>query len=80
MTTSKNKIVEVLGWNGSTLYWWGNYTDEYTERTGLSSSSSYYIQFAAWPAGAPAVIQWIRARAFPPGGVIPSVNFGCIRS
>ena len=68
--------IQSLGWSGSTLYWWANYTNEYTEGTSLSSSSPYYLQIAAWPSGAPAVIQWVRTRAFPPGGVMPSVSFG----
>jgi len=67
--------IQSLGWNGSTLYWWANYTNEYTEGTSLSSSSQYYLQIAAWPSGAPAVIQWVRTRAYPPNGVMPSVSF-----
>jgi len=68
--------IQSLGWSGSTLYWWSNYTKEYTEGTSLSSSSPYYLQIRAWPSGDPAVIQWVRTRAFPPGGVMPSVSFG----
>jgi len=68
--------IQSLGWNGSTLYWWADYTNEYTEGTSLSSSSPYYLQISAWPSGVPAVIQWVRTRAFPPNGVMPSVSFG----
>jgi len=72
--------IQSLGWNGSTLYWWADYANEYTERTSLSSSSPYYLQIAAWPSGVPAVIQWVRTRAFPPNGVMPSVIFGGLSS
>jgi len=75
-TTFTGPYIQSLGWNGSTLYWWADYTNEYTEGTSLSSSSPYYLQISAWPSGVPAVIQWVRTRAFPPNGVMPSVSFG----
>jgi len=73
--------IQSLGWSGGTLYWWSNYANEYTEGTSLSSSSPYYLQIRAWPSQfKTAVIQWVRTRAFPPGGVMPSVSFGGVSS
>ena len=70
--------IQSLGWSGGTLYWWSNYTNEYTEGTSLSSSSPYYLQIRGWPSGYPAVIQWARTRIYPPNGVMPSVSFGTL--
>ncbi|MCL4373798.1 MAG: hypothetical protein M1360_02870 [Candidatus Marsarchaeota archaeon] len=70
--------IQSLGWSGSTLYWWYDYTNEYTETTSLSASSTYHLQMRAWPSGYSASIQWLRTRAFPPSGIMPSVSFGAL--
>ncbi|MCL5420612.1 MAG: hypothetical protein M1284_02565 [Candidatus Parvarchaeota archaeon] len=72
------KYIQSLGWSGSTLYWWENYTNEYTEGTSLSISSLYNIQLDDYPAPYDVSMQWVRARAYPPSGVMPSVTFGAV--
>jgi hypothetical protein len=71
--------IQSIGFSGSTLYWWANYTSETTESTSVPSSSLFLYQLVTYPSSSCiADISWVDARAFPPGAVMPSVSFGSV--
>ncbi|MGC8670160.1 MAG: hypothetical protein ACP5TL_03350, partial [Candidatus Micrarchaeia archaeon] len=73
-----SEYIQSIGWSGSTLYWWDNYTNQNTQGTGLSPSSVWHIRLTAWPSGYSSSFHWVRMRAFPPADVMPSVSFGSV--
>jgi hypothetical protein len=53
-----------------------NYGTPVTTTLDIPAQGNYYIMFGSSPGGSGLVVNWVRARAYPPGGIMPSVVFG----
>ena len=77
-TQISSGVLSVYSPSSAVGYAANNYTDilSYTSDIPSPSSTSYVYSLGSW--GGAAIIQWLRVRAYPPNGVIPSVSFGSV--
>ena len=57
-------------------YFWENYNLEGTTTTDIPPAGNYYLTLGS--DGASFTVYWVRVRAYPPNGVMPSVTFGSV--
>ncbi len=58
-----------------------NYGSPYSNNVGFTASTSLYPTLLAYgPDTISLAVQWVRARAYPPSGVMPSVSFGTVQA
>ena len=55
-------------------YFWENYNLEGTTTLGIPPVGNYYLTLGS--SAAEFTVYWLRTRAYPPDGVMPSVTFG----
>ncbi|MEM3247652.1 MAG: hypothetical protein QW207_03915 [Candidatus Micrarchaeaceae archaeon] len=74
--------IEGLGWTGgSSQIWYNNYNSYATSSTGAGNlPSTIYLSLGIYSNSPSTSIafQWLRTRAYPPNGVMPSVSFGSV--
>ena len=59
-------------------YFQQNYNNVLTETTDIPAQGNYYIETGS--SGAVFTTYWLRTRAYPPSGVMPSVSFGAVQA
>ena len=71
-------VLSVYSPSSAVGYAANNYTNilSYTSDIPSPSSTSYVYSLGSW--GGAAIVQWLRTRAYPPNGVMPSVTFGSV--
>ncbi len=74
-TISMNTL-EILGFTGSSSGMSIQYNYNTISTTSTPLSSPYYILITQMGPNSADVIHWLRARAYPPNGVMPGVSFG----
>jgi hypothetical protein len=77
-TQTSSGVLSVYSPSSAVGYAANNYTDilSYTSNIPSPSSTSYVYSLGSW--GGAAIIQWLRTRAYPPNGVMPTVSFGSV--
>jgi hypothetical protein len=77
-TQTSSGVLSVYSPSSAVGYAANNYTNilSYTSDIPPPSSTSYVYSLGSW--GGAAIIQWLRTRAYPPNGVMPSVSFGSV--
>ena len=61
---------------GSIAYGYSNYI-AYSATSNVAPIGNYYIAIGSGAASG-LKVQWLRVRAYPPNGVMPSVSFGSV--
>ena len=81
--TNTNKIYTMSLASATSLSMQINYTNIYTTTTATSEAITYFNIAPSDNSGTPAnpiTIYWLRTRAYPPNGVMPSVSFGAVQT
>jgi len=79
-TTTTSTGIWSLWATSSTAYGSINYGSPLTVTSNIPPAGSYYIMAGASSGASTVVYRWVRVRAYPPNGVMPSVSFGGLSS
>ena len=80
--TNNNKVYTMQMNSATSLQMFINYTQIYSTTSAVSESPTYFdIQPSAWSGATsyPVYVYWLRTRAYPPNGVMPSISFGSVQ-
>ena len=81
--TNNNKVYTMQMNSATSLQMFINYTQIYSTISAVAENPTYFGIYTSNNGGSdippPVYIYWLRARAYPPNGVMPSVKFGSLQ-